>query len=194
MTKIQQRNEQILKMRGEGASPREVATHFGITPQLVSCIEKANNAAKAMEVRRATLQQQLRDADDLDKPWKAADLVDSLSLTNRTKAALKFHYDWPETERITLREVMELAISPVEDSKPGYLIAPLLSIQRFGVMGLCDVVRVFTITDLGERCNQEWQRKLERLKCSVRVHGSPTWWSKPTAMILERLGHMKGPK
>ena len=80
----------------------------------------------------------------------------------------------------SLREFMELVISEKMHGKPGYLIAPLLDMRCVGVKGFWSAVRQLTESDLGQRCNQEWRRRIARLSQASRIVGDQrNSWSKP---------------
>jgi hypothetical protein len=126
------------------------------------------------------LLQEFRRADDLDRKWKVADLLDALLLMTTTRTALRWWFEGNRIEETSLREFMELVISEKTHAKPGYLIAPLLDMRCVGVKGFWSAVRRLLESDIGERCNQEWRKRIARLsEASRRVGVRRLAWSKP---------------
>jgi hypothetical protein len=98
------------------------------------------------------------------------------------------HYEWRKRAEISLRDLMDLTISEIPDRRPGYLITPLLSLRCVGERGFWYMVRALTETGLGERWNQEWGIRLEKLKRSSRIRGTGRYsWSKPCEPIVRLL-------
>jgi hypothetical protein len=55
--------------------------------------------------------------------------------------ALTRHFEWRGIEAVSQRMLMDLAISAEHDSKPGYLITPLLDVWKLGLRGFWSAVR-----------------------------------------------------
>ncbi len=167
-------------MQQAGVSHREIALKFRVSEERIRGILQESEAEKSLFKRSHQLREEIRQADDLDKKWVVVDLVDALRLITVTRYALVNHFKWSQTPEISLRELMDLAISQKTDSRPGYLITPLLNVRCVGAKGFWSVVNCLTKVDLGERCNQEWSERLERLKRCGRIRGAtPYSWSKP---------------
>lgn len=136
--------------------------------------------------RAATLLEEIRRADDLDRPWPAADLVGALHLPTVTSTALKRHFESTENPTTSLRNLMDLAISDAPDPRPGYMITPLLDLRCVGTKGFWSVINRLTELNLGESCRRYRQEKLAILQRSRRMKGpGPCSWSKPIAPRLD---------
>ena len=96
-----------------------------------------------------------------------------------TQNALIHNFEWDEIPEVSLRELMDLAIPERDHPKPGYLITPLLDCRCVGVEGFWSVVSGLTESNLGEKCNQEWRKRLARLRQALRIVGMQRTWSKP---------------
>lgn len=177
---VREREQQVLQMRLAGVSELETAEKLGLSRGRVRLILRSSENAGTLARRTAQLLEDIRQADDLDRKWPVVDLIDALSSITVTRNALVNHFKWNQTDAISLRELMDVAISPEADSRPGYLITPLLSVRCVGKKGFWSVVNSLTKVDLGSRCNQEWDQRLERLKRAWRIRGdTPYSWSKP---------------
>ena len=163
-----------------GASEKEIALAFGMSREAVRLVFRKIEADEAGIQKSREILQEFRQADDLDKKWKVADMLDALLLMTRTRTALRWWFEGNRIEETSLREFMELVISEKRHAKPGYLIAPMLDMRCVGVKGFWSAVRRLLESDLGERCNQEWRKRLARLSEASRIVGVRRLaWSKP---------------
>ncbi len=170
MTPIEQRNQQILRVRQEGMSQTEVAKKFHLSPSQVYLIEKQDAATRATEERRAKVLKQLKGADDMDKLWPVGNLLDALGLIVVTRKRLMDHFAEKKQDQISLRELMDMCLdAPVE--KLDFMMSPLLRVYGLGKKGFWSVVKGLTDLDMGTHCNQEWQARLVK----VMIKHMPAW-------------------
>lgn len=185
------RNTRIRQMGEAGTSQKEIALAFGMSAKAVRLVFRQMEADEAAIRKSRTILQEFRRADDLDKKWKVGDVLDALLLMTTTRTALKWWFEGGRIVETSLREFMELVISEKRHAKPGYLIAPLLDMRCIGVKGFWSAVRRLTESDLGQRCNQEWRKRIARLSQASRIVGDQRYsWSKPCEppVWLSRLG------
>jgi hypothetical protein len=124
----------------------------------------------------------IRRADDPDKKWKVSYVIQALRLKTITQNAVIQHYEWAEVPEVSLREIMDLAIPERDHPKPGYLITPLLDFRCVGLKGFWSVVSRLSESNLGEKCNEEWRKRLTRLRQASRIVGVHRTWSKPCSL------------
>jgi len=169
----------IRQMREAGVSQRGIASIFGISVEAVRLVFGKLKADEEALRRSGELLEEFRRADDLDKRWKVADVLDALLLTTRARTAIKNWCEWSNVAELSLREFMEFVISDKPHAKPGFLITPLLDFRNARLKTFWATVRRLAECDLGDRCNQEWRRRLARLKQATRiVGGSYCSWSR----------------
>ena len=179
MISIRERNQQILQMRQDGFSQREVARKFKLSPSRIWLIERRDAADKAMAERRAKLREQIGAEDDPERMWPVNDLADGLGLTVVTKKRLLDHLEQTGKRKICLRELMAMCSdSPAEGGE--YASPPLLKVCGIGVKGFWSVVNGLTNLDMGSRCNEEWRRRLVMVKRNCGITGA-TPYSSPVS-------------
>ena len=160
---IPERNRQILEMRKEGVSKKEVARKFKLSPSRIYLIERRDAADRSMCERRAKSREEIRAVADLDRMWPVNDLVDAIGLIVVTRKRLLDHFAEVGKQQITLREFMNMCLdAPVEGLD--FMLSPLLRVHGVGKKGFWSVVNGLTGMDLGNRCNQEWQKRLVKVK------------------------------
>jgi hypothetical protein len=161
---ILERNSQIVRVRREGVPTKEVARKFRLSRSRIKQIELRAADDEALTERRATLWAQMRSADDPEKMWPVQDLVDACITSRLTKIRLLKHFARTEQTQIGLRALMDMCLPPTRYS--GDPIEPLCLLRIVGIGKKCfwSVVDGLTNTDLGNRCTEEWQNRLVRVK------------------------------
>ncbi|SPE59153.1 hypothetical protein SBV1_300027 [Verrucomicrobia bacterium] len=171
--------DRVHQMREAGDSIDEIASALNISWDVLGRIVRRFETEAVLAARSSRFLETIRKANDLDKEWKVSYLVQALRPKAITQNALIHHYKWEERSAICLRQLMDLAISEEDHPRPGYQLTPLLRVRCVGIEGFWSLVSRLTQADLGERCNQEWKTRLERLRRCSRVVGGGGSWSKP---------------
>jgi len=167
---IPERNRQILQMRKEGVRCVDVARRFNLSPCRIWLLEKRDAVDRLLEERRSRLREMLRLDDALEKLMPVEDLVDAIGVMVVAKKRLMTHFVAMGKKEISLRELMDMCLDvPVEGLD--FMMPPLMLVRGVGKIGLWLVVNGLTKLDLGERCNEEWRKRLEVAKQSWRVIG-----------------------
>jgi transcriptional regulator with XRE-family HTH domain len=176
MIPIPERNRLILEMRKDGLTQLEVARRFKLSPSRIYLIEKQDAADRSLAGRRTRLREEIRNADDLERMWPVEDLVDAVGLIVVTKKRLMDHFVAAGKKEISLRELMDMCLdAPMEGLE--FMMSPLLRISGVGKIGFWSVVNGLTSMDLGNRCNEEWQKRLVKVKQKHRVTGATPYSS-----------------
>jgi hypothetical protein len=75
---------------------------------------------------------------------------------------------------------MELVISDKPHPKPGFLMTPLVDFRNVRLKTFWETVKRLAELDLGDHWNEEWKRRLDRLRQASRLQGEGRYsWSKP---------------
>lgn len=170
MRTILERNSQIVQMRKEGVSTIKVARKFRLSRCRIQQIEQRAADDASLAVRRSVLRAQMREADDPERMWTVQDLVDACITTRRTKIQLQKHFARTEQTQISIRELMDMCLQRPQVSK-ATIRTPLLRVSGIGKKCFWSVADGLTNTDMGSRCNEEWQSRLVRVK---------QYWGMPT--------------
>lgn len=142
-----------------------------MSPSRIGLIEKQDAAERSLAERRTRLREQIRAADDPEKLWPVEDLVDALGLIVVTRKRLMDHFVATGKQPISLRELMDMCLdAPVEGLD--FMMSPLLRVYGVGKIGFWSVVNGLTRMDLGNRCNQEWRKKLVKVKQEHKATGA----------------------
>lgn len=174
--RVKERNLLILQMRQAGVPVREIAEKFKISKTLVGKAIQRFRDKELFRQKRTALIEQIRQANDLDKKWNAAELIEALQLLKVTQTGLTFHLE--DIVEISLRELMDLTIKGVDEK--GHLIVPLLSVRCVGKYGFHSMVNRLTEIDFGSAFNGEWKTRLEMMERCWRMKGPQRYsWSQP---------------
>jgi len=176
----EERDARIRQMQEDGASKKEISLAVGISREALDLVLNKFETERVAKERSAQLLQDIRWEDDLDRKWKIEELMGALLLPIRARTALGYGSEWKKVTELSLRELMDLVISDEPHPKPGFLLTPLVDFRNVRLKTFWETVRRLTELDLGDRCNQEWRRRLERLRQASRLHGGQRYsWSKP---------------
>ncbi len=179
-TSRKRQNEQIVHLSQAGETHPEIARRFNLSRSSIDIIVRRSEEERRLTEKNARILEEIRHADDLDKKWPAVDLIDALRLIKITRNAISKHFKNAGVEEISLRELMDQAISGVDDKRPGYLITPLLELNGIGKIGFCSVVNQLSNLSLGNNCDKEWKKRIAILRGCWRLIGNhPGSWSKP---------------
>ena len=173
---IPELNRQILEMRKEGVSKKEVARRFGLSPSRIWLIERGDKADSSMAERRAKLREKIRVANDLEKLWPVKDLLDAIGLGLVTRQRLMDHFVTTGKRQISLRELMDMCLDAPMEGRD-WMSPPLYRVRGFAKIGFWSVVNGLTGMDLGSRCNQEWQMMLAKVKEKWGITGKTPYSS-----------------
>ena len=167
---IQERNRQILQMRKDGVSKKELAKRFKLSPSRIYVIEKQDAADRSLAERRTRLREEIRTADDPERMWPVEDLIDALGLIVVTRKRLLDDFMAAGKRQISLRELIDMCFdAPVEGLD--LMMSPLLRVYGLGKKEFWSLVKGLTDLDMGTRCNQEWQTRLVK----VMIEHIPAW-------------------
>ena len=168
---IAERNRQILRLLQDGARRVDVARRFDLSPTRIYLLEKRDAADRSMADRRAKLREGIRAADDLERMWPVQELLDALGLVVVPRNGLLKHFAKTAKIQISLRELMDMCLdAPVEGLD--FRMTPLHRVRGVGKIGFWSVVNELSGMDLGNRCNEEWRKRLARIKQENQVTGT----------------------
>ena len=121
---------------------------------------------------------------------QVTDFVDAIDLIVVTRKRLIDHFVKEEKQELRLRELMEMCLdAPVEGSD--FVSPPLLRVYGVGRRGFWSVVNGLTGMDLGSHCNDEWQKRLMRIKGGVLVNGVAALFCSSGGLVLpQHIGHV----
>ena len=102
-------------------------------------------------------------------------MVDAIGVMVVAKKRLMDHCVTVGKKEISLRELMDMCLDvPVEGRE--FMMPPLFRVRGVGIIGFWSGVNGLTKLDLGERCKEEWQKRLQMVKRNMSVIG-PTPYS-----------------
>ncbi len=169
MNDLRERNRKIFQMALEGVSQQKIAGIFGLSPSRIWLVKRAIKREDALAERLRGIEKELHQADDLDRLWEVTDIVDVLRAIIGARNALLKHFAEIKKERISLREMMDLAIAERVDSI-GFQ-SPLYRIPFIGKKGYWSIINGLSEITWNERCGREWRRKLAWLERFLRHRG-----------------------
>ena len=179
-----QRNREIVQLRQAGKSTEEVARQFGMTRERVRQILRRDAREREVGQRAERLAEEFRTADEPDRSWPVEDLLDALALPTPTRRALELHWSGGlvPTQRLSLRELMNLVVAPTSEGL-GYLVIPALRVHGVGACGFRALLNGIQRLNLRGVCREEWLKRFDLKASSWRIQGGLDYfWSMPNPM------------
>lgn len=115
MRNLRRRNLHILEMARQGNGHSQIARSFNLSRRSIQVILRAFDERRQLAQRSAKLLEELRQADNLDAKWPTEELIDAIRPLTVTRTALVRHFQSKQAHTLSLRDVMDLAISETDD-------------------------------------------------------------------------------
>ena len=167
---VSERNLRILEKSERGESHGSLAQRFQLSRSRIDAIVHKFEEEKRRADRGHRLLEDIRQANDLDRPWLATELIDAIVPLPVTRNYLKQHFTEQRIAHLSLRTLIEMAIPEADGSVPGTPCL-LLKVTGVGKKGFWSVVNRLTSLDLGARFKQEWEQRLIRLRRDWKISG-----------------------
>lgn len=155
---------EVVQMRREGLTYRQIGQHFRISSSRVGHIIKdADNRAR-QAARAADVRQELHISGDCSKKLAVEDVLCLLDLSRRAKDQFE---KWCESDSITelnLFDLMDMLIPVVERSKEYYDLMPAYKVHGLGQKIYAELIKSVSALDCGDACEKEWTARKKRLK------------------------------
>jgi hypothetical protein len=163
MTDTTQRNQEILTLYRAGTTSRALSTRFGISYGRVTMIVRALQEVERRKQKSLEMAQTLKACNDLNRQWKATDLIEMLMLHKRFQKLILAHFQSENRATISLNDILEL-ISPMKRQLREFEYAPLTSIKHIGKKGLRFYIMALSSLDLGEVFHKELRVRVGMLR------------------------------
>lgn len=162
---------EVVQMRREGLTYRQIGQHFRISSSHVGHIIKAADIRTRDAARAEALRQELRISDDCSKKMSVEDVLYLLDLSGRAKDQLQ---KWCECEGIvelSLLDLMDMLLPVVEHPAQYYDLMPAFKVHGLGKKIYAELIRSVSALDCGHTCEDEWTARKKSLKKHLRDLG-----------------------
>src|SRR5688572_13088528 len=111
MSNSQDHNARVRQMREAGDSIRKIALALNLPMASVRMIARRFETEAFLSSRSSQFLERIRKSDDPDQKWKVGHVIQALQLKTITQNALIHHFEGADIPEVSLRELMDLAIS-----------------------------------------------------------------------------------
>src|ERR1035437_7391701 len=155
---------EVLRLKSEGLTNLQVASHFGISRSRVGqIIEREWHQGLSVE-RSAALRNEIRTGNGIGKKLPMADLFCVLDLPKRAQAVLVAHFNRQGTTDFSLLDMMDFLLPVVEDAKDHYDHMPAYRVRMLGQILYSSMIKALSAVDCGEAFRVEWAARKKRLR------------------------------
>jgi hypothetical protein len=125
--------------------------------------------AQKARMKAKELQAAFRSADDLDKKWPAAFLLEALGFPHLPHRALTRYFENNSIQEFSLKELMDFLIPEEAETKfDPWDHAPALKTKGIGGKTYKSFIRHLSRQDLGQSFNKKWRRRTRKIKKYIR--------------------------
>jgi len=173
MTKLQQRRNEIVDLRQQGLTYREIAERFDISPSRVGQILKRHQRDQERSRKTERFLEEIRRSNDLDKKWPIAEFLDTIGIRLQLKTCLSEYLDRDGTHGISLRELMDMFI-PRQERPPRdfFDLLPAYRTKWVGSKTYATIIKRLTRADLGSAFAEGWMARRVQLKQHIYEQGN----------------------
>ena len=111
MPNLKKRNSEIIKTRNRGATYKEIANLFGVSPERVRQIILRSELEKRQRIKSKKNLSIIRITDDINKKWPTNFLIDGFQFPKKTAWALNKYFERHNITHFSLSDLMNLLIS-----------------------------------------------------------------------------------
>jgi hypothetical protein len=155
------RDSEVVRMRKEGISRKQICEHFGISRSRVRQIISASRLEEQQRERSRQMLQTLRSTNTIDKKWPKEIIMECFRLPKVFAWRLERHFQKENILELSLRDLMDFLISRhIEAGQNIFQVMPALTQFNVGWKTYAFLVRCLSQQDLGETFNTAWAMRI----------------------------------
>ena len=155
---------EVMRLRSEGLTHREIARRFGISPSRVGQLIKAEKERQQSAERSRVIRSEIEASGDLDRKLSLPDFFCVLDLPPRAEAVLRSHFERKGIETFSLRDMMDFLIPAVPCSNDLYDHMPAYRVKWLGQILYAAMMKAMSAVDCGDLFWNEWTERKKRLR------------------------------
>jgi len=165
MIDYEERNLEILKMRKEGKSFRELSRLFGISFERIRQIVFRSELGKEIQEKSEKIRECFRSSDDIEKRWPKDIMLVGLLFPKTVTWRLRRYFEGHDIQEISLKDLMDFLIRDKKRRSTNlFEVVPALRRNHFGRKTVHTMIKHLSEQDLGDSFNIEWDKRLESLR------------------------------
>jgi len=162
---------EILKLRQEGMTQREIGRRVGISGARVGQLIREAEERVPLDARASTLRGELCASNDLNRKLPVEDVLYLLDLSGKARSRLRKWCDWEDITELSLLDLMDMLLPVVERPKSHYDLMPAYRVHGLGQKIYAELIKAVTALDCGAACEAEWETRRKNLKTHLRNEG-----------------------
>ena len=162
---------EILKMRGEGMTLRQIGLRVGVSASRVGQLIQASGKSARLAARASVIREELRTANDGSRKVPVEDVLCLLDLSGKARDRLRKWCEWEAITELSLFDLMDMLLPVVEHPRGLYDLMPAYKVHGLGQKIYAELIKAVTALDCGDACQTEWTVRKERLKDYLRGQG-----------------------
>jgi len=155
------RDSEVVRMRKEGISYKQICERFRISRSRVGQIISAFELEEQQRERFRQVLQTLRSTNDIDKKWPKETIMECLLLPRAFAWRLERYFQRENIVELSLRDLMDFLISAnIEPGQGLFEVMPALTQFNVGRKTYAVLVRCVSQQDFGKAFETEWAMRI----------------------------------
>ena len=155
------RDSEVVRMRKEGISYKQICERFGISRSRVGQIISAFELEEQQRERSRQILQTLRSTNNIDKKWPKEIIMECLLLPKVFAWRLERHFQRENIVELSLRDLMDFLIfGHIEAGQDLFQVMPALTQFNIGRKTYAFLVGRVSEQGLGEAFHTEWTMRV----------------------------------
>jgi hypothetical protein len=164
MMNLPERDAEILRLRREQVSYKEIGQKFRISPERVRQIVGRLEAEAKRKERSEDLRALIQSSNDIEKMWPRDFILDAIFLQGRPRWSVQRFMENRGMSEASLKDLMDFLIAETIELSFNRLQAmPAYAQKDVGIKIYSALVDHLSRLDLGAAFNTEWARRLKKL-------------------------------
>ena len=170
MKKYKERNNEIINMKRNGKTAREISKIFDISPGRVKQIIKINEEAIKNKDRIQKITSNIKSEDNLNKKWPKDNILDCLWLSKVETKAIRNYFEEQNVVEISLIDIMDLFITKnIKDRMDFLEVIPVFRLKNIGSKRIIHIINTVSSCNLGLHFKDEWIKRKTELKRYLKI-------------------------
>jgi hypothetical protein len=174
---IKQRNLQIISLRKNGLSVKDIAKTFDLSRTRIDQIIMQYEKKKKIEKNSKELIKKIKQADNIDKKWPMVDLIHSLKLSVRATTQMIKYFTGGDKSELSLHELIDAMALPDLEYEFSINYVPIFNQQQLGRIIYREIMRSLSAADFGDTFSALWKerKRVIHRRLGLLIMGKEKW-------------------
>ena len=165
------RNSEIINMKRNSKTVREISKIFDISPARVQQIIKINEDDIKNKDRIQKITSNIKSENNLNRKWPKDNILDCLRLSKVVTKTIRNYFEEQNVVEISLIDIMDLFITKNIKDRMNFLeVIPVFRLKNIGSKRIIHIINTVSSCNFGLHSKEEWNKKKTELKRYLKIN------------------------